>query len=240
MANTPMGKDIYIHFIGGNMHRKKRKAIEKKPSDVFKSDLVKGACFSEIYELPLLKQAALIPCQAIPFEKASKINTHNQWVHFYTHDRHFECVWRNPKQYLAMFKRFDGVITPDFSLYREMPLAMQIWNTYRNRALAYWLQNNRINIVPNIRWGDERTYEFVFEGLPTGGVVSVSTNGCIQGRLDRYYFKLGLREMVTRLKPETIINYSQTPDDIFGEYKYQGINIITIPNYALTIRQAVA
>ena len=91
----------------------------------------------------------------------------------------------------------------------------------------------------NVRRADERSYDFAFEGLGPGGSVAVSTNGCIQGRLDRYYFQKGLAEMVARLKPQTIINYSQTPDDIFGKYKDQGLNIITIPNYALTIRTAV-
>lgn len=58
---------------------------------------------------------------------------------------------------------------PDFSLYREMPLAMQIWNTYWNRTIAYWLQSNGVDIVPNVRWGDERTYRLAFEGLQMGG-----------------------------------------------------------------------
>ena len=37
-----------------------------------------------------------------------------------------------------------------------MPLVMQAWNTYRNRALAVWLQNNGIEVIPNVHFGDER------------------------------------------------------------------------------------
>ena len=162
-----------------------------------------------------------------------------QWVHFYTHDRNFECVWNNPKQYLAMFKRFQGVITPDFSLYRDMPLAMQIWNTYRNRAVGSWLQSNGVQLVPNVSWGDERTSDFAFEGLPCGGTVAVSTNGCIQNKTDRYYFVKGLAKMVEALKPDTIVNYSYVPDDIFGFHKEQGIEVLQIENYALTVRERV-
>lgn len=207
--------------------------------DVFKSKLVDGAQFSERYEFPLLKQAACKPRRAIPFDKASKSKgEHEQWVHFYIHDRNFECVWNNPTQYLDMLKRFEGVITPDFSLYREMPLAMQIWNTYRNRAMGYWMQSNGISIVPNVRWGDERTYHFAFEGLPIGGTLAISTNGCIQKKLERYYFKKGLAQMVKELSPKTIINYSYTPDDIFEEYRQQDIEIIGIENYAQTVRKA--
>ena len=58
--------------------------------------------------------------------------------------------------------------------------------------LLYWLQSNGVNIIPNIRLSDERTYPFAFEGIEQGGTVAVSTNGCIQKKLDRYYFTKGL------------------------------------------------
>jgi len=163
----------------------------------------------------------------------------DQWVHFYIHDKNFERLWNNPKQYLNLLKHYQGVITPDFSLYRELPLAMQIWNTYRNRALAYWLQNNDISIIPNIRWSDERSYEFAFEGIEQGGTVAISTNGCIRNKTDRYFFKKGLVNMIESLKPDTIVNYSYTPDDIFDLCKEQGIEVIQIENYALTVRKEV-
>jgi len=207
--------------------------------DVFKSNLVKDAYFSPNYEFPIIKRTVLKPEEAIPFDKASKSINFNHWIHFYIHDRNFERLWNNPKQYLAMLKRFDGVITPDFSLYRELPLAIQIWNTYRNRALAFWLQNNDINIVPNIRWGDERTYAFAFEGIEQGGTVAVSTSGRMRDKTDRYYFTKGLAKMVDALKPDTIISYSSTPKDIFGQYMEQGVEIIHIENYAITIRKVV-
>ena len=82
------------------------------------------------------------------------------------------------------------------------------WNTYRNRALAYWLQSNGVNIIPNVRWGDKRTFEFAFEGLPIGGTFAVGTNGCVQSKEDRYHFKKGLSKMLELLKSDTIVNYS--------------------------------
>ena len=209
--------------------------LEKPWLDVFKSGLVKGANFSSVYEFPILKRAEFKPMKAIPFSRATKAKDNMQWVHFYIDDYRFECVWRNPKQYLGVLKRFEGVITPDFSLYRDMPLAMQIWNTYRNRVLGYWLQSNGVNIVPNIRWGDERTYDFAFEGIAQGGTVAVSTSGCIQSKVDRYYFKKGLAKMVEVLQPDTIVCYSRCPSDIFELYRQSGIEIINIENYIDTI-----
>ncbi len=207
--------------------------------DVFKSELVKGARFSPVYEFPLLEPVQCKPDRAIPFEKAYTATARSKWVHFYTHDRHFERVWNTPKRYLPMFQRFADVITPDFSLYREMPLAMQIWNTYRNRAISFWLQREGIPIVPNVRWGDERTYDFAFEGLPHGGTVAISTNGSLRKIFDREYFKRGLAKMVEVLQPQTIVNYSQAPDDVFGEYASRGLEILALPHYSNTFKKEV-
>ena len=208
--------------------------------DVFKSELVKTAQFSPIFELPQLEPVHFTPANALPFEKAYSKATDKNWLHFYTHDHIFECVWNNPNRYLPVFKRIAGVITPDFSIYREMPLAMQIWNTYRNRALAFWLQRERVPIIPNGRWGDERTYAFAFEGLPKGGTVAISTNGLLRNKLDREYFKQGLALMIETLQPQTIVNYSRMPDDIFGPYRNNGPELIEIPYYAFSARKEAA
>lgn len=118
-----------------------------------------------------------------------------------------------------------------------MPLVMQMWNTYRNRSIGAWLQENKISVIPNVRWGDERTYSFCFEGIEKSGTVAVSTYGCIQGKENKDYFKQGLKEMVSVLKPKTIINYSYTPDTIFKPYQETGIEIIGIENYLDTVRK---
>ena len=121
-----------------------------------------------------------------------------------------------------------------------MPLAMQVWNSYRNRAIAFWLQREGVPIIPNVRWGDERTYAFAFEGLAQGGTVAVSTNGMLRSKVDRAYFAAGLARMVEVVKPETIVNYSQTPEDIFGPHRERGIAVIELAHYALYIRKEVA
>jgi len=206
---------------------------------VFKSELTKGAFFSSKYEFPILNRVHFKPKKAMPFHEAMNAKDKNDWIHFYIDDHRFECIWTNPKLYLNFLKRLGGVITPDYSLYRDLPLAMQMWNTYRNRVLAYWLQSNGVNIIPNISWSDERTYGFAFEGIAQGGTVAVSTNGGIKNPVDRYYFKQGLDEMIRVLKPETVICYSQCPDDIFGEHREAGLEIINIENHWDTVRKAV-
>ena len=207
--------------------------------DVFNAWLVDGAKFVGRYEFPQLAPCYLTPKDAIPFSEVNDSTDREQWIHFYSHDYQFESLWRSPKDYLVTLQSFQGVIAPDFSIYREMPLAMQIWNTYRNRALSYWLQQNGVNVIPNVRWGAERTWPFCFDGIPKNSPVAISTNGCIQDKVDRQYFKLGLRKMVEVLRPSVIINYSYMPDDIFEPYKQAGLAFIHLPNRHDVVRGRV-
>lgn len=145
---------------------------------------------------------------------------------FYEHDVNFERLWHNPKQYLAKLKKFKGIISPDFSLYRNMPLCMQMWNTYRGRAIAVWLQNNGVEIIPNVRFGDKRTFSFCFDAVEEYKTVAVGTHGCIRRKEDKIFFKIGLARMVQKLSPKTIIVYGSAPDSIFKPYMDMGIDII--------------
>ena len=195
---------------------------------MFRSFLVSEAQYGGKFELPAIKTSSLLPESVIPFSKAmnKSCKCFDSWIVFYEHDNGFERLWHNPKAYLSKLKKFKGIISPDFSLYRNMPLAMQIWNTYRGRALAAWLQRNGVEIIPNVRFNDERTYEFCFDGIEKFKTVALGTHGCIKRRIDKDYFKDGLAEMVKRLSPRTIIVYGSAPDDIFKKYRDMGINIM--------------
>ncbi len=197
--------------------------------DVFHSFLVANADYDGYFEIPTIRTSDLLPNKVVTFSKAmSKTwKDFDCWVVFYEHDVNFERLWNNPKAYLNRLKKFNGVISPDFSLYRNMPLCMQMWNTYRGRALASWFQDNGIEIIPNVRWNDERTYEFCFNGIDKGKTVAVGTHGCIKKKDDKEYFKAGLSELVKRLSPKTIIVYGAAPDEIFKQYKNMGIRIMT-------------
>lgn len=180
-----------------------------------------GAAFSDKWELPVLKKVDFKPKKAIPFDKALKSDDYDQWVHFYIHDYLFERIWNNPKQYLNRLRNFQGVITPDFSLYWDIPLVMQLWNTYRNRSIGVWLQQNGISIIPNVRWGDERTYEFCFESIEEGGTVAISTYGCIRREENREYFEQGQR----LIQPEEMLVYNFHVEE-FGTYYVSELKVL--------------
>ncbi len=208
--------------------------------DVFHAFLVENAEFVGELEFPSIAAVSLIPNRMTPFSKAIGNKDYDQWVHFYEDDGAFERLWRNPQKYLPVLQKFRGVIAPDFSLYRDMPLVMQQWNTYRNRAIGHWLQEKGIPVICNVRWGDERTYAFCCDGVPQNSIVSVGSYGCIKVCVDREYFKKGLAHMVSQLSPKTIVVYGSAPDSIFGEYRDAGINIVQFDSEFSVSRKAVS
>ena len=208
--------------------------------DVFRAFLVKNAQFDTDLETPCIAPEISIPERLVAFSTAVTCNNHEQWIHFYEDDVNFERLWNNPNRYLPILKKYKGVITPDFSLYRDMPLVMQQWNTYRGRAIGHWLQENGIPVIANVRWGDERTYDLCCAGVPRGCTIAVGSHGCIKLAREREFFKRGLNYAVNKLQPQTIIVYGTAPNAIFAQYRNTGIHIIQFDSeYMVAHRKAV-
>lgn len=210
----------------------------KSCKDVFNSFLVVFATYAGIFEFPCIKATYLVPNEIIAFSKAISCKNYNQWVHFYEDDYLFERLWRNPRKYLGLLKKYNGVILPDFSLYRDMPFVMQLWNIYRSRALGHWLQFNGVRVIPNIRFGDRRTYRICCDGIEKHCVIAIGTHGNIRTIKDREIFLKGLDVVVKILEPKVIVIYGSAPEKYFKKYKDFGIEIVQFEsNYAISHRE---
>lgn len=152
------------------------------------------------------------------------------------HDITFRQVITNTKKYVDELKSFGAVVSPDCSLYLDMPLVLQQANTYLNRAVGHYLQRNGITVIPNVRWSDERSFEFCFLGLEKHGVYSISTHGCIRGKKQKIRFEKGLSEMIKTLDPKMIIVHGSMPLEVFEEY----LNKVTFVQFDSYIAQVFA
>ena len=182
--------------------------------DVFHSYLVSDASYDGDLEIPIIQPIDKLPNRLISFSKAMRTDDYDQWVHFYEDDAGFERVWNRPNIYLQRLKRFNGVITPDFSLYRDMPLVMQQWNLYRGKALGHWWQANGMNVHANVRFADYRSFAFSCLGAPRYAPICIGTHGCLKNRKDRELFKAGLNFVVHKLHPSQIVFYGALPTDV--------------------------
>ena len=88
-----------------------------------------------------------------------------------------------------------------------------------NRAVGFYFQKHGIPVIPNVRWGDESTYDFCFLGIPKKMPVCISTHGCLEDRGLRTFFKAGIRPMLDILSPSVILVHGYMPDDVFGDFK---------------------
>ena len=194
--------------------------------DVFRASLVEDAGYAGELEIPVLEPIDVLPGEMTPFSQAISSSRRKGWVHFYEDDVKFERVWNNPERYLRILEQFEGVIAPDFSVYRDMPLVMQQWNIYRSRAMAHALQARGQKVVASLRFGDERTFETACLGIPRNASFAVGTHGLMRGRHEKELFAAGIDYSVTRLDPKAIIVYGSVPEDIFGKYRKSGVRIL--------------
>lgn len=196
-----------------------------KNKQVFHGFLAQNAIFCGKYDIPYVESDGIVPEKVITFSKCISSKDYDCWVIFYEHDNVFEKFWRNPEKYLEILKKYKGVVTPDFSIYGDMPLTVQIYNTYRQRLLGHWLKENGIKVIPNVRWCKEDSYEFCWDGLAEDDIVFIGSHGCLKNSEDKKTFISGLYEMVRILHPRIICVYGSAPDYIFSQIRKKGIII---------------
>lgn len=208
----------------GDPQKRRKNVID----DGFSAHLVIKSAFDGILEIPIIRKPdkIIVADEAIPFTKMHRTKDHSEFVVFYEHDLAFADVLTSTEDYLNELARFKGVVSPDCSLYRDMPLVLQAANTYMNRAVGSFLQNQGLYVVPNIRWGDERSFttselpeKIAFLGVERDSIVSIGTHGCCKAREDKHYLKAGLEAMLEELKPRVVLVYGPMPPAIFADYE---------------------
>jgi len=202
------------------------RTIEDEPSDyevtkqAKKEKIIRNE-FSMVgkYKIPLIKRQDidLDTIDVMGYVRAKVGDTENthKTLHFVTHDWNFETVWSKPESVLEKIGQYYALCSPDFSIYWNMPTALQINNTFRNRWCgAYW-QSLGAKVIPTIAWGDESTWEFCFDGVEQGSVVFVTTY--FVRHPDR--FMAGYNKMLEVIKPSAIIVYGEKLKGMRGNIK---------------------
>ena len=169
--------------------------------------------------MPSLPPVDARPDALLPFNyaKTAKEADKGKFLHFFIDDYQFERLWNRPQAYLELVKSFAGALTPDFSLYMDMPLPVQQWNEYRRRALGNYWQRNGVEVIPTLSWSDERSYGFCFGGLPRHSTCAVSTVGVKGDAAAMDIWGAGMEEAMRTLEPETVLLYGGNIGFDFGD-----------------------
>ncbi|MCW0924630.1 DUF4417 domain-containing protein [Streptococcus anginosus] len=177
------------------------------------------------YDMPVLEGVDHIPNKLQGFNYVLNKPDHEAGVHFFLDDYQFERIWQRPDFYIEKLTDFDCVLTPDFSLYLDMPIAMQVWNIYRSRLIGQIMQDYGMTVIPTVSWAYKSSFDFCFDGLPKNATLAISTIGVKQNKEQFQIWVDGMDEMIERLSPKRIIVYGGQVD-----YEYKDIEVVYFDN----------
>jgi len=172
------------------------------------------------YGVPLVKkqQISLEKIELLNFSKTKVKDEENLYktIHFFTYDWAFDNVYEKPEVAIEKLEQYYCLLTPEFSMYNDMPIARQIDSVFKNRWCgAYW-QKQGLRVIPTITWSSELSYEFCFDGVEEGSIVAVST---YKRELQEKQFMLGYTKMLEIIKPSAIICYGMPFPKMKGNIK---------------------
>lgn len=191
--------------------------------------------------MPMLKKEELQADETddlrlIGFDVAKReSDTHfNRFVHFFLYDYKFEDIWEHPDKYIERLSKYRAVLTPDFSMYIEMNVNIQRYNTFRNRWVGKYLQAQGLRVIPTVSWGLENTFDFCFNGIEKGSTVAVSTYmaSAHGNRADQKdFFMAGYNEMLRQIEPEMIICYHYPFPEMQGNILFVDYDLSSWQHY---------
>lgn len=159
---------------------------------------------------PSLPRADTAPAELQGFNYAKSTSATDKvgkGCHFFIDDYQFERIWTSPKKYLDVLRPYECVLTPDFSLYMDMPDPMQQWNRYRSQALGRFWSDNGLTVVPTLSWAQKSSYRYCFKGIPKHSTVAVSTVGIKGDDSALAVWNDGMHEAMKRLEPSRVLLY---------------------------------
>ena len=171
------------------------------------------------YQMPIIRNDNYIPKDLMGFNYAKTSQNKDTGIHFYLDDYQFERLWNNPEEYIDILSEYECILSPDFSLYMDMPRAMKVWNVYRSRMVGQFYQQYGIKVIPTIQWAEKETFEFCYDGIPKGSIVSISTIGVKRSKEATQVWKDGVDEMIKRIQPSAILVYGGKIDYDYGDIK---------------------
>ncbi len=198
--------------------------------DVFGAETLGDAKFEGKYEFPEVPGVRIdaLPTRIVPFDRIGSDLKPNDWLPFYVHDKRFHRFLERRDLYLSRLNDVAGFIGADNSMYRDLPLAEQIHSCYLNRAIDYYLLSKGKKVIPNVSWGDWRTYDFCCDGVPHNSTVAMSTYGCSLTRTDKCKFEDAFTFCVNLLHPYNVVLHGSIWESLAEVAKTHNVTIIPI------------
>lgn len=170
------------------------------------------------FEIPFIKPEPYVETLFMPFNiaRSQYYKRERFGIHFFIHDYQFTNLWNQREKYRHLLPEFNAVLTPDFSVYTDWPIMVQMWNHYRKHLIGSWMQSIGCRVYPTVNWGTKESYRWCFDGEPFRSTVCVSSVGRYKDKEDRKIFIEGFEKMIETLEPETILFNGTIPKECTG------------------------
>jgi hypothetical protein len=136
-------------------------------------------------------------------------------VAFYVEDWRFEPFYERPAQWTGKMLNA-GIrlaISPNYSLYSFRERAVHLFNTFRSRWLGRYMQEAGIEVIPDVNWCDDSSFEFCLLGIPKNapmlGIQLQTFNE--KNPADVRSTKSGLEHIIKTLSPQELLLYGNKP-----------------------------
>lgn len=172
------------------------------------------------YGIPLIKKQDIdidkIELWNYTKTKSDDKDNKHKTIHFFTYDWLFDSVYEKPEITLEKLDQYYAILTPEFSMYYDMPIARQLDSVFKNRWCGAFWQKQGMLVIPTITWSSIPCMEFCFDGVEKGSVVAVST---YMREDNKSGFMLGYNKMLEVIEPSAIICYGTPFPEMKGNIK---------------------
>lgn len=161
------------------------------------------------YELPEVKAYdGEIPHMLTPYSMKDNGCTSGA-VHFYIDDYRFTgmYIWGNLAHFTKQVCRYQMVIAPDFSLYLDQSRTLNLFQLYQNRVVTAAWQQQGLNVIPSVSWGNAESFEYCFDGLPQNSILAIGGLGNSHHQSMVELWVYGVHQTIERLHPTALIIY---------------------------------
>ena len=196
--------------------------------DVFNARLLTGLKTVGYYGIPKMLATTSAPERLVAFSEAvsrKALPNKGAWVHFYEDDYRFSRFWTNPEKYFDKLAAYGGVISPDHSLYRNMPTAQRISHTYQNQLLGAWLQAAGVDVIANVRLSGPASVPYALAGVPQRSTLAVGLNGCTKDKENREHVIEEIKMIVDLCRPTALVVYGSEKYGVLDYPLVMGVEV---------------
>lgn len=152
-----------------------------------------------------------LPESFISFADRSK-KLFSSGVHCFLYDYKIEPTWHIPSLSVNCLRQYACVIAPDYSLFVDLPRAINVWNVYRNRWVTSYWQSQHIKVIPSASWGNADSFEYCFDGLPENSTIAIGHVAIGKDKDSKLLYRMGVESLIESKHPSRLVVYGAPLD----------------------------